>query len=238
MSKDDASVWLKINEFIESPLSQSVLLPIGQYLIVPLIILWVTYIVVQRGIEKYRHANTKELKIDDYYQEVSKDELVSLIKDWTDLFQQTDLKMKMLSDEAKKILPNHLMLRPKDIKTEVELEDGTKFTKISPEVYGLGNMIMKTWIYGKSKTTKLLADFQQHNYKDKDIQSEEEISEYNTKLLAYIVMINVSLRKDLMNIESDPIDLAKLKLNDISIEENFNRFKKIINQIEKEIEDA
>lgn len=238
MSKDDISTWEKFNEFIESPLSQSVLLPIGQYLVIPLIILWVTYIVVQRGIEKYRHSNTKELKIDDYYQEVSKDELISLIKDWTDLFQQTELKMKMLSDDAKKILPSQLTLKPKDMKKEVELEDGTKFTKISPEVYGLGNMIMKTWIYGKGKTTKLLANFQQHNYKKQEKLTEQELSEHNTKLLAYIVMINVSLRKDLMNIDSDPIDLAKLKLNDISLEENFKRFESQINQIEEEVKDA
>ncbi|MFD2830230.1 hypothetical protein [Corticicoccus populi] len=230
--------WAKVNLFVEMPFSQYLLLPLVQYFIIPLILLWITYKGAQKGIEKYKHANTKELKIDDYYQEVSKDELVGLIQDWTDLFQQTELKMKVIADDAKKEMPKYLILKPGDSKNTVDLEDGTSIMKVSPDVYGLGKLIMKTWIYGKGKTTSLLADFQQHNYNKEESLTEIELKEYNTKLLAYIVLINVSLRKDLMNIDSNPFDLAKLKLNDISVEENFNMFKRMINQIEMEIKDA
>lgn len=115
------------------------------------------------------------------------------------------------------------------------LEDGNVYTKVSPEAYGIGKLIMKTWIYGKSDTTKLLSSFQQHNYIDSNKFSKEDKLEYETKLLAYIVMINVSLRRDLMNIESNPIDLAKLKINDISLDENFKRFEKVIKEIKEEI---
>lgn len=108
----------KINDFIETPISQDILIPIGQYLIIPLIILCITYVFVQKGIEDYKHANTKELKIDDYYQEVSKEKLVGLIEDWTDFFQQTELKMKLLSERAKKEMPSHLILKPSDKKND------------------------------------------------------------------------------------------------------------------------
>lgn len=232
MKEAEVSTWMQINNFIETPFTQYILLPLVQYFIIPLIILYITYIVVQKGIEKYKHTNTKELRIDDYYNEVSKEELINLIKDWTDLLQQTDLKMQLMAKKAEEELPAELILKNGEETEYVRMSDGTTINKISPVVYAFGNLIMTTWIYGKKDTNKLLSAFQQHNFLDK----ERETEYHNMKSIVYIAMIIVYLRKDLMNFESNPVELLKLKLTDISQPEIKQRFLECLKEVKKELE--
>lgn len=234
--EEEISIWTNINQFIETPLTQDLLIPFLQYLIIPLIILWITYIVVQKGIESYKHKNTKELKIDDYYNEVSKEVLINLVKDWTDLFQQTEIKMHLMSKKVEKELPSTLLLKNGDQKKKVELNDGTTINKIPPFVYAVGNLIMTTWIYGKSNTNKLLAAYQQHNFLDQSNYTDSMSEDHNTKSIVYMAMIIVSLRKDLMNFDSDPMALIKLKISDVSKPENEQRFLNYLDEVKKEIE--
>ena len=75
----------KINNFIETPISQDILIPIGQYLIIPLIILCITYVFVQKGIEKYKHENENELEKEIYVREVTAKQKEWVLAEWSSL---------------------------------------------------------------------------------------------------------------------------------------------------------
>jgi len=97
----------------------------------------------------------------------------------------------------------------------------------------MGKLIMATWIYGKKQTSKLLANYQQHNFKEIP-ETNDEIYRHNTKSLVYVAKIITSLRKDLMNYEVETMDLLKLKINDIYIQDNYKTFEQLIQEVEEE----
>jgi len=98
------------------PINDLVTSEISTNLLIPTFLIYFTFIFVTKSIEKYKHANNKELKIEDYYQEVSKEDLIGLIKDWTDLLNDTSLKMYLMKEEAKKDIPKPLLKKMMKIK--------------------------------------------------------------------------------------------------------------------------
>ncbi|MEZ2459357.1 hypothetical protein ACBR55_12365 [Salinicoccus roseus] len=180
-------------------------------LLIPAFLIYFTFVFATKGIEKFKHENVKELKIEDYYRDLSKKELIEQLEIWFDLLTQTELTLEVLGERSTKGITKQV-LKKHDVK---------------PEVYALGKVIGSTWIYGKERTNKLLVQYQRYNYESDNLDG--------LKALSYIAMIISSLRKDLMNVDSDPIDLLLLKIKDANEPEKLDAFKVAIKEIEDEI---
>ncbi|WP_239723675.1 hypothetical protein [Mammaliicoccus sp. A-M4] len=89
--------------------------------------------------------------------------------------------------------------------------------------------LQQTFIYGGERTVKLITAYQQHNY----IPPEKRNEDFNYKSMAYISMIGSSVKKDYTNQVSDPLSLLEFKLSDFKGSKG--KFKKIVNDIEREI---
>lgn len=113
------------------------------------------------------------------------------------------------------------------------MQDGNEYEKVDATTVAMGKLIMATWIYGKKQTSKLLANYQQHNFKEIP-ETNDEIYRHNTKSLVYVAKIIISLREDLMNYEAETMDLLKLKINDISTQNNYKFFEQLIQEVEEE----
>ncbi|PNZ29896.1 hypothetical protein CD122_01090 [Staphylococcus rostri] len=51
----------------------------------PMILLFITYNIVNKGIEKFKHKNAKELQLDSFYREQNSDNLNELLNEWSSI---------------------------------------------------------------------------------------------------------------------------------------------------------
>lgn len=97
--------------------------------------------------------------------------------------------------------------------------------KLSPDrmMEDYSDLINKTFIYGSSKTVKLLSNYQQHTYSKEDTKIDNQYG------LVYIAMIACSLKKDFTNEEIDAVTMLKIKIKDIAFEEeDYKRIERAI----------
>ncbi|EGQ3411846.1 hypothetical protein [Staphylococcus pseudintermedius] len=75
------------------------------HLLYPMILLFITYNIVNKGIEKFKHKNAKELQVDSFYREQNSNHLNNLLNQWSTILFDTE-KVK---DESFKQTFNELL---------------------------------------------------------------------------------------------------------------------------------
>lgn len=79
-------------------------------------------------------------------------------------------------------------------------------------------LIHKTFVFGSSKTIKLLTLYQQYNYNTPEnhieVKGDFGISEYQAYVMVYLGLIAASVKKDFTNQDIDCMDLLKIKFTD------------------------
>lgn len=166
-------------------------------------------------VEEFKGKNEKDLQKEAYFRQIKGTDIDAVLVYWTALMVNMDEKMNNLNTS----------------------QGQKEFT----------DMQQKVIMYGSTDTVKILSLMMQHTYKGSSIekqvkvkfgkQDETKDALHNYKLMLYISYLISSLKKDFTGYRIEPIEILRIKINDIDSHKNKSIFEQAGREVEKEIKD-
>lgn len=168
------------------------------------------------SVEKFKGKNEKELQKEAFFRQIKGSDIDAAFTYWTGLMVNMDSEMSKLQSK-----------------------EGLK---------QFASMQQKVLMYGSSETVGILSLLMQHVYKKGKIENQikvkfgvEDDSEeklHNYKLMFYISFLICSLKKDFTGFTIHPMEILKIKINDIDSNKNKPLFDEAYIKVEDEITKA
>lgn len=165
-------------------------------------------------VEELRGDNELNLQRASFFRQISGAELDKVFKEWTAMI--TDM-----NNQVDKVT------------------DGTKGKAL------LVDMQQKVIMYGSDTTVKILSQTMQHVYGMGKIENRVEVKfgakkepVVNYKMMVYIAFLISSLKFDFTGYKIEPMDILKVKINDLDKENNKQAFKKALHEVKTELKNS